>query len=62
MTWRNKIVEKATDKIMAEKVVDALDKLFSRDQILFEINANERSIVPTDLILPIYHRSKITPI
>jgi len=44
MTWQEKIIRDARDKTVAESIVEAISKLFERDRVLFEIDANERSI------------------
>ena len=44
MTWQEKIIRDARDKNMAKLIVASINRLFERDRVLFEIDANERSI------------------
>lgn len=41
MNWRYEIIEEARDRVMAKRIVSAIEKLFKRDRVLFEIDAKE---------------------
>lgn len=40
MNWRYEIIEEARDRVMAKRIVSAIEKLFKRDRVLFEIDTN----------------------